>query len=795
MNDLRFAVRQLSRAPGFTAVALFTVALGIGACVAIFSVVDAVLLRPMPYPDPERLVTLSEKKLPRFTAAPVAPGKYFEWRRQATSFQGLAALRDGSYNLTGAGEPVRVSAGRLTANTFSVLGIRPVMGRDFSEAEDVPGRENVVILGHGLWMRQFGGRPEILDRTVQLDGRPFTVIGVMPPSFQVDWAIPRAGGPIDVFTPAAYSAGDRQDRRKHTLSVVGRLGPGVTLEQAQSEMDLVARRIDDSAIAWGVNLTPVLEGTVRNIRPMLLSLLGAVAFLLLIACANVANLLLARATARGREIAVRAALGARRGRIVRQLLIESAVLGLGGGLLGVLVASWGQSALVALASTSLPRAAEIGIDARVLAFASVLALATSVVFGMAPALSASRVTLHETLKASGRGTPSGGRLRSTLVVAETAIALVLLVGAGLLIRSFVRLQEVDPGFRAQGALAVSLPLSQEKYRTDRERAAFAQAVEDGLAGLPGVQSVGSAQVVPFSGPGVIYGFRIEGDTEPRDGGLPEYHAVTPDYFRTLGIPLRRGRAFQASDTAGAARVALISESTARSYFPGEDPIGRRIAFNLREPGVWREIVGVVADVKNGVLNAGPTLQTYEPYAQSPGDALTVVVRAAPAVDPAAIRAAIRAVDGNQPIASLRPLTEWVAQSIARQRFAMWLFAVFSVVALLLASVGIYGVMAYAVARRTSEIGIRMALGAHAGDVLRLVFAQGGRLILLGVAAGVVASLLLTRFVQSMLFGVSAHDPLTFAAIIAGLSLVATLACWLPARRAAAVDPMTALRSE
>jgi putative ABC transport system permease protein len=798
LSDFRFALRQLAKAPGFTAVALLTLALGIGACTAIFSVVNSVLLRPLDYPDPDRLVVLRETNLPQFPEFSVAPGNYFDWRQQSTSFEHLAAARNGSFNLTGMGEPLRVFSERITPNYFPLLGVRPALGRIFSDAEAAPGQDRVAILSHGFWQRQFGGRPDVLGTTVQLSGNAYTIIGVMPANFQ-------RGRRTEVFTPVAYTD-DNQNHGGHYIRVLGRLKAGVSLAQVRSEMNLIADRLGqqfpDTNKGWGIKLTPMLEAAVADVRPVLFSLLGAVGFLLLIACANVANLLLARATARAKEISIRTAMGASRSRIVRQLLTESTLLALIGGALGILVAQWGMSGLLAFVPDNLPRAQEIALDGRALGFTCALALLTGVGFGLIPAFQAARLNLNETLKEGGRGSSEGGhrqRARSALVIAEVAIALVLLVGSGLLIRSFSRLQNVDPGFQAKDALSVALSLPAKKYGTGPQQNAFAEQALAQLAALPGVQSVGATQVLPFSGSDYVFGFTIADrpPVAPSDQPSTNYYAVTPDYFKAMGIPLRRGRFFTPQDAATAPRVAIINESMAAKYFPNEDPLGKRI--NVPNgPETWREIVGIVGDVKHYRLDGEPTVQTYEPFAQSPFDVMTFVVRTtgpAPGGLPASIRTAITAIDPAQPVASIRPLRALLDGSVSRQRFAMFLFAVFSGVALLLAAIGIYGVMAYSVTQRTNEIGIRMALGAQRGDVLRLVLVQGGRLIVLGLAVGLVGAALLTRFIASMLFGISAHDPLTFAAIALLIAGVAGLACLIPAARATKVDPIIALRAE
>jgi predicted permease len=806
-QDLKLSLRMLRTRPGFTLVAGLTLALGIGACLAIFSVVDGVLLRPLPYPESDRLVVLEEVNLPRFPGGFVRPDSYDDWRRQASSFDGLAAVRTRSYNLTGSGEPIRVSAARVTANTLSLLRVQPMVGRDFSPEEDVAGRGKAVIFSHGFWLRQFGGRREVLHSRIHLDGEAFTVVGIMPAGFQP--AGFQIDGPTDLFLPAAY-VGDPQLRRSvgpQALVVLGRLKRGVTVEQARQEMDRIAAglaTLDAGRKGWGVKLTPMLESRVGDARRVLTSLLAAVALLLLIACANVTNLLLARATARGKEIALRAALGASRARIVRQLLTESLLLSAAASLLGVLLAQAGLSAIVAFAADSIPRAQEVGLNATALALACALALLTGAGLGLVPALGSTRRDLHQALKA-GRGAGDGGRgqrLRGALVAGQVAIALVLLVGAGLLARSFARLQNVERGFLPDGAFTFTLALSPEKYGIDADPriAAFAARATDRIAALPGVAAAGASQALPFSVDMNLGHFEIAG--RPVAGEPPTMYVFecTPGYFAAMGIRLLRGRLFDASDDANRPKVAIINESLARQYFPGEDPIGKRIG-PPGHPERGGPIVGVVADVRDGRVSgfAGRTTnQVYVPLAQNPYDVLTFVVRESGgkhAALPPAVRAAIRDLDPDQPIGPLRPLADWVADSIARQRLATLLFAVFSVAALLLAVLGIYGVMAYMVTQRTREIGIRIALGARTRDVLELILRQAGFLVGIGLAAGVAGALTLTRLISSLLFGVGAHDLVTFAGATVLLSLAAAMACLLPARRARGVDPMTALRAD
>ncbi|MEO5959409.1 MAG: ABC transporter permease [Opitutaceae bacterium] len=803
MSDLRLALRQLAKSPGFTTIAVLTLALGIGASAVVFSVVDRVLLRPLAYPQSERLVVIRETKLPQVPEFSVASGNYFDWREQAQGFEQLAAIRNTIYNLTGRGEPQRLTADRVTPNYFTTLRTRPLLGRDFTDEEAVA-KAPVAILAHGFWLRQFGSRTDAIGASIQLNGQPFTIVGVMPENF-------RPGSRTEIFTPVDY-ADNKQNHGAHNMQVYGRLKDGVTIEQARSELAAVAKRLEQqyptTNTGWSTLVTPMFDHAVGNVSQILYPLLGAVGFLLLIACANVANLQLARATARAKEISVRSALGATRGRLIRQLLSESVLLALLGGALGVLVAKWGMDALLAFAPDSLPRTAEIALDGRALGFACVVALVTGVGFGLVPAFQATRLNLNETLKDGGRGTSAGSsraRLRGALVVAEVALALVLLIGAGLLIRSFTRRLDISPGFQPQEALAANLSLPGKKYATPAQQTAFVEEALGRLAAIPGVQSAAVTTILPFSGDDMNLRFDISGRPPVSDSEIQStlFYAITPDYLHAMGIRLIRGRAFTTADRADAPRVVLINEALARKFFPDQDPIGQR----LRVTNAEAEIVGIVGDVQHFVLgDATSRPQTYEPFAQVSLNFLTFVVRAAPggagetkvglaANLPAAIRAALYAVDKDQPIDNVRPLTDLVASSVSRQRFAMFVFAVFSGVALLLAAIGIYGVTAYAVTQRTNEIGIRMALGAQRGDVLRLIFAQGSRLIGLGLVCGVAGALALTRYLSSLLFNVSATDPLTFGAIAALLAAVAAIACLIPARRATKVDPMVALRSE
>jgi len=798
-KDLRYGARMLLKNPGFTSIAMITLALGIGANASIFSVVNTVLLRPLPFKEPERLIMIRETKLPQFPEFSVSPGNFLDWKKRNTVFERLVAINTPSFNLIGTGDPEQISGMRVTEGFFAMLGAKPELGRDFLPEEDQPGRNNVVILSHGFWQRRFGGDPKIIDQTITLSGRIYTVIGVMPATFSF------GGSETVLWTPMGFTSDDAQNHGGHFLSAIGQLKPGATLEQARSELSAIAGQLaqeyPDANTGWNVKLMPLHEFIVRSVETALLVLLGAVAFVLLIACANVANLLLARAAGREKEIAIRTALGAGRARIVRQLLTESALLALAGGVAGLLLAKWGTDLLLKLAPQNLPRMSDVSLDGRALAFTAAVTLLTGLFFGLVPALQASKPNLTETIKdAGGRGSTEGGRrqfIRGSLVVLEMASALLLLVGAGLLIKSFWRLQRIDPGFNQNNALTASVSLPSRKYPEENQRSAFFQQLLEKVRALPGVQAAGASNVVPLGGDYVL-GFVIEGrpPLAPGAGQSTNYYAVSADYFKAMGIPLLRGRVFTEQDTRNSMRVAVISESMAKRVFPNEDPIGKRIHVT-NGPTVFREIVGIVGDVKHYGLDQDTTLQTYEPYTQQPFSFMTLVVRTAgdPTNLTSAIRNQVLSIDKEQPVSQVRTLEQRVSTSIAQQRFSMLLLGVFAAVAMVLAAVGIYGVLSYAAAQRTHEIGVRMALGARAGDVLKMVIGQGMKLALAGVALGSGAALALTQLMKRLLFGVTAADPMTYVVIALSLTLVALFACWIPARRAAKVDPMVALRVE
>jgi putative ABC transport system permease protein len=799
-QDLCYGARMLLKQPGFTLIATVTLALGIGANASIFSVVNAVLLRPLPFKDPDRLVMIRETKLPQFPEFSVSPGNFLDWKKQNSVFERLVAIQGASFNLIGTGDPERLFGMSVTDGFMAMLGAQPQLGRDFLPEEDQPGRNTVVILSHGLWQRRFGADPKILNQSLTLSGQNYTVIGVMPATFRY------GGRETEFWTPMGFTAQQAQNHGGHYLSAVGQLKPGVTIEQARTEMGVIAGRLaaqyPDANTGWNVKLMPLLEFTVRSIKPALIVLLGAVAFVLLIACVNVANLLLARGAGRQKEIAIRTALGAGRPRIIRQLLTESALLSLVGGAVGLLFAKWGMDLLLAMAPQNLPRMSGVSLDGRALVFTAVITLLTGMIFGLVPALQASKPNLNETMKDAGRGSTEGGRrqfVRSTLVVLEVASALVLLVGAGLMIKSFWRLQKVDPGFNPENALTMSVSLPPRKYPEENQQVAFYQQLLEKVEALPGVQAAGVSNSMPL-GSDTVHAFVIQGrpPLPPGAGQSTNFYSVSPGYLKAMGIPLRRGRLFNVRDTRDSTRVAIINETMAQKMFSDEDPIGKRIAFGLSDNNAdWHEIVGIVGDVKQYGLDQTTPMQTYEPYMQRAYSPMTLVVRSAgdSANLTAAIRSAVLEIDKEQPISNVRPLAEFLSTSIAHRQFSMLLLGVFAAVALALAAVGIYGVLSYSVTQRAHEIGIRMTLGAGRLEVLRLVVGHGMFLTVIGVGAGLVAALALTRLMSNMLYGVSATDPLTFALLALLLTLVALVACWIPARRATKVDPIIALRRE
>jgi putative ABC transport system permease protein len=802
-RDVQYGVRTLLKSPGFTAVAVLTLGLGIGANTAIFSVIDAVLLRPMPYPEAGRLVFLTEwsEQVPEMS---FSVANFKDVRDQSTVFESVFAHNSANFILTGeGGEAERVAARQVSSGMFTTLGKPPILGRAFTAEEDTPGAERVALLGEGFWERRFGRDPGVLGRTLSLSGEPFTVIGVMPGSLHGSLKT------TDVFTPLLRledKIGGEERRGNHPgIYVIGRMKPGITEEQARTEVVSIAKRLAEehpnSSARQSMTLQSLQQSYVGELRPALLVLLGAVVFVLLIACANVANLLLARAAQREREIAVRMALGAARTRVFRQLLTESVVLSLLGALLGLLLAYAGVKALVASLPTNVPRADEIAMDARVLLFTAGLAVLTGLVFGVAPAWKVSGQNVQDPLREGGRGAVGSGhrRMRQVLVVAEIALALVLLVGAGLMLRSFFRVLHADPGFRSDGVLTAMLPLSPARFAEPPQKAAIAERIVERLRAIPGVES--AAVSVPLLGSWQS-SFMVEGRPEPPPGQRPstDVTRVAGEYFRAMGIRLVEGRLFDDRDRADAPLVCVIDETFARAQFPGESALGTRVTFSSSRDAElkWMEIVGIVAHTKNYGVDQPSRVELYMPYLQNPaGGGVTAILRTGgdPGSLAGALRQALREVDPEIPVYQARSLPELVADENAPRRLAALLIAVFATLALVLAAVGIYGVMSYAVAQRTQEIGLRMALGARREDILGMVLRSGTIMAATGVAIGFVAALALARLITSLLFQTSATDPPTFSIVPLVLVATALFACYLPARRATRVDPLVALRYE
>jgi putative ABC transport system permease protein len=803
LQDLRYSVRTLTKTPGFALVAVFTLALGIGANTAIFTVVDAALLRGLPYQSPERLYHLWER-----TPQAEFPQREFSYPdyqdyQQNQVFTGLAAYTGGGGIITGRGEPERVFAPSASANFFTMLGVEPLIGRTFQPGEDKPGTDRTTVLTYGLWQRMFGGDPAAIGQTLTINGNTHTVIGVLPASFQF------AFRPADLWLPYQPSNAQLTRRFMHGTNVIGRLEPGTSVERAQSEITAIAARIEreynQSHAGTGVTLVPLQEQAVGQVRPILLVLLGAVGFVLLIACANLASLLLTRSIARQKEIAIRAALGAQAGRLIRQLLTESMLLALAGGAAGMLIASLGVDALVAALPdaqlNALPFLRSLQIDPRILAFAFGLSLLTGIISGLAPALQASKVDLLAALKEGGRTSTSAARqrLRGALVVTEIAMAVVLLVGAGLMMKSLLRLLKVDVGFNPQNVLTMTVALPGAKYSEAFRRIAFHDQLKERITALPGVESASTVNILPLIG-GNTTRFMVEGDPVPAPGQEIEANfRVTGDgYFQTLGIPLIAGRFFDERDQADAPGVVVISKTVADRVFSGRDPIGQKLSYgNANNPADL--IVGVVGDVKITGLDDAIKPVLYYPYLQSGSTITNLVVRTSG--DPAglvnAVRNECRTLEPDVVLFGVRTIEEMINDAPAAflRRFPAFLIGIFAAVALLLATVGIYGVVSYSVSQQSHDIGVRMALGARAADILKMVLRQGFTLALVGLAIGVLAALALTRLLRSLLFEVQTSDPVILGLVAVLLMIVALLACYIPARRATKVDPMIALRYE
>ena len=805
LKDLHYAARILRRSPGFTITAILTLGLGIGANTAIFSVVNATLLRPLPFPHPERIVAIQNQyKALGLDSASASVADYVDYRQQRHLFSEVAAIDTNDVNLTGVDRPERLQCGEATSGLFNVLGVQPVLGRVFTYDEDQPGRNQVVVLTTDLWKRRFGGDPAIIGRTIHLNDKPYTVVGIVP-------SILRWFAPLDAWIPTGFTPQDMAPARRgdQFLFVLARLQPDVSLARARAGMaafgHTLAKRFPDNyppSSGWAIRVDSLNELLVGDVRGGLIVLLAAVGFVLLIACANVANLLLSRAAARTRELSIRAALGAARWRIARQLLTESVLLGVAGGAAGLLFGAWGMGLLVNYGPQQLPRLDEVTLDGRVLAFTAAIAILTGILFGLAPVVQLAAGNLHDMLKSGARGS-SGGvrrqRTRSVLVVCEVALSLVLLVGAGLLLRSFNRLARVDPGFRTHHVLTFSVSLPPAGYATLSRTSGFFHALLDRVASLPGVTAAGAVNPLPFSGNNSSGSFLIEGVNVPAGATAPhaDQRVVSPDYFKAMGIPLRRGRLLTDADREGAPLAVVIDDACARQYWKGQDPIGR----HLRLTGAsspWATVVGIAGHVRHNALDDQSRKATfYWSYLQKPAQSLAFVVHTANDPRPLAnaVESAVSSLDKDVPVFDVKTMDQRVSASLANRRFAAWLLTVFSSIAMLLAAVGLYGVMTQTVLQRSREIGVRMALGAQARDVLRMVLRQGAVLIAVGVAAGSLAALLLTSLMKSLLFGVSPADPLTFLGVAVLLIAVALIATYLPARRATRIDPVTTLRYE
>jgi putative ABC transport system permease protein len=811
-QDLRYGARMLLRQRAFTIASVIALALGIGANTAVFSVVNAVLLRPLPYQNSERMamiwgnfLTFSMERL-RAKAA-----EYVDYRDQTRSFEAVAAFSTADFNFTGAQQPARIAGASVTANLFPMIGAKAAQGRLISPEENQAGRDNVVVVSHQFWQKRMGAEANVIGRSVRLDDRNYTVIGVTPADFEFPHPSFNFAEPVEFWVPLAFTTEQvAQRQRPYYLNVIGLLKPDVTIEQARAEMAALGQRFErehqsyrgpkNSDMGWRITVTPLQEQIVGNSRRALLVLFAAVGLVLLIACANAANLLLMRATVRQKEMAIRAAMGAHRLRLIRQLLTESLLIAVSGGAVGLGLAWLGVEALVALGSDNLPRLQEINVDGRVLFFTLALSLLTGLTFGLAPALQASRPNLQHTLKEGGAAATRGRHwLRNLLVVGEVAVAMTLLVGAGLMLNSFVRLQRVNPVVNAVKLLSVQINLPETRYPKAAQAATFFHDLIRRVESLPGVESASLSTVQPLSGVAVNDPFSIEGrPLDFNNAPVAGWQHVTPNFFRTLGIPIVAGRDFTERDTADTSGAAIINEAMARRYFHNEDPIGKRLTLGLPRPdNPWLTIVGVVKDIPHRGLESKAEPDWYLSYLGQPRRYGYLMARASgvPASLAAAIRSQVLAIDKDQPVTAIRTVNEVIASTTAPRRFNTLLLGIFAAVALSLAAVGIYSVISYSVTQRTQEVGVRMALGARPGDVIRLILKQGLTLTFIGIAAGVLGAIAASRAMSGLLYGVTATDPATFAAISLLLAIVATLACYLPARRAARVEPMAALRSE
>jgi len=796
-RDIRYGARSLMKRPGFTAVALIALALGIGANTAIFSLVNAVLVRPLPFAEPDRLVWAWGNVRTGSNRASVSPPDFLDYRQQNTTFEEFAASfsMPVPLNLTGSGEPERLTAAAVTGNYFQALGVEPLLGRTFLLDNEKPGNDQVAILSYALWQKRFGGDRSVVNRTIVLDGRTCLITGVMPQDFN----FPQSA---ELWVPINFEiAAGMKQRGAHFMRPIGKLKQGVTLAQAQADTDAVARRLEeqypDTNRGWNLRLESLRERLVGSTRPTLFILFGAVGFVLLIACANVANLLLVRAAGRQKEIALRSALGAGRFRIVRQMITESVLLALIGGALGTLLAVWGTELLVKLSESNLPPTAQVRIDATVLAFTLLMSVFTGVLFGLAPALRTMNLNLIESLKEGVRSGAEGGRnrTRSVLVALESAFAVVLLIGAGLLVRSLIELQNVTPGFDPQNVLTMRVDLPRGKYSTPEKNGSFFTEIERRIGSLAGVEDVGLISELPLSGQRNDILFAVEGRPPVSSDQLfgADYRRVNQNYFNAMRIPLLRGRNFTEQEVRESAKVVIISDLLARQVFPNEEPIGKRLIVVIDKQPF--EIIGIGGDVRDRALEINPFPAMYLPSNQNGWMNVVVRTQGDPASFAGAVRKEVHAIDPDQPVAAVRTMNEWMDTSVSGPRYRTALLALFAFVALVLASTGIYGVMSYSVSQRTHEIGVRMALGARRSDVMKLVVLQGMTLVVIGVGLGLLGAIALTRVMSTLLFGVTARDPLTFAAVGALLVVVAFVACYLPARRATKIEPLVALRYE
>jgi putative ABC transport system permease protein len=817
-HNIHYSIRSLVKRPGFTIVAVIVLALGIGANTAIFSVVNSVLLNPLPYQNPDELVIVRATNPSRgLTDFGVSMPDFREWRTRNRVFERLAAFSTQSYNISSGPEPERIDGAMVSADLFPLLGVTPVQGRSFLNQEETFGNHRVALISYNLWQNRFSSDPNLIGQAITVDTEKFTVVGILPQGF----GYPSRN--IQIWTPLSVPLDhENNSRGNYWLSVIGRLKPGIATEQASADMTSIAEQIEQEVSGMegmGTSVTSLRQDTVGNVETGLWVLLAAVGFVLLIACANVANLMLVRAAARQKEIAIRLSLGATRSRIIKQLLTESIITGLMGGALGLTLALWGVDALLRLSPEDLPRLTEVTVDGSVFVFTLALSIATGAIFGIIPATQASKADINSILKDGARG--SGGvhsnRVRAFLVVIEVAVSLVLLIGAGLMINSFVRLTQIDPGFRSENILTMFVVLPEVRYPIDQPQArvSFFEQLEEKVRTLPGVEAVGCTTSLPLTGTGWGKMFAAEGRPAPTSiEQIPiiQYRQTNRDYFQTLKVPLVRGRYFNEQDTRDSLPVAIINETLARQQFPDEDPIGKRVLPGPPEemvpPGLLPPgfrfmrftIIGVVKDVKHSGLTsqAGPELYSLHNQEKTgPGDSMFLAIRTGsdPTSIAAAVSSQVRSIDKEQPISDITTLESLVAASVAQSRFSALLLGLFALIALVLASVGIYGVISYSIAQRTQEIGIRMALGASARDILKMIIRQGMTFTLIGIGIGLVAAIAMTRLMSSLLYGVTATDPLTFAAITLLLAVIAFLACYIPARRATKVDPMSALRYE